>query len=109
MTHQDLTKQEYATWREWFKVIFKHFTAKDCRFIWIDEVSFNTRKVKPYSWVSKYHPTPVQGYTKQNYSTAICALTDHGEFYSKMRVGINTAETFVEFLEELEEVLRDRH
>lgn len=36
-------------------------------------------------------------------------MTDQGQFYAKMRVGINYAETFIEFCEELEDVLWDQY
>jgi hypothetical protein len=41
--------------------------------------------------------------------TAICALTDRGEIFCKMRVGINTGECMLEFLEELEHTLREQY
>ena len=43
VTSQDLTKDEYDQYREWYKVIFKYFVEKGCHFIWIDEVAFSSR------------------------------------------------------------------
>ena len=93
---------------EVFKIVFRHFYEEGAKFLWIDEVSFNTRHIHPYTWVSKDNPTPIQNY-QPAYLTAICALTDQGEIFSKMWVGTNTGDCMIEFLEELETVNRSKY
>lgn len=105
MTYGDPNKEEFEIYRERFRTIFKYFVQKGCRFIWIDETSFNATRTKPYTWGPVKHPPAVVNF-KPSYSTAISALLDIGMHFSKMRVGTNTTETFLEFLEELEQHLR---
>jgi hypothetical protein len=105
MTYGDPTKQEFDEYRARFRVVFKHLVAKGCRFIWIDETSFNATRTRPYTWGPVKNPPAVVNF-KPSYSTAISALLDMGMHFSKMRVGTNTADTFLEFLGELETNLR---
>lgn len=98
--------------RLWFRTIFKHMVLKGCRFIWIDEVSFNHWKLVPQIWVNPTLQNSVTGFKQGPVSTAICALTDDGYFFAKFWRGTNTAISFTAFLEELESVLhefRDDH
>ena len=79
-----------------------------CRLIFIDEVSFNPRHVKNYSWVSKDHDSKIIAHQIGTCSTAICALTDQGVLYSELRNGMNSAREFVLFLIELEKKLHEK-
>ena len=97
-----------ATFRTWFKHVFNHFYHENCRFIWIDEVAFNSRNMSPYSWTSDEKHHPVYSYKLSYQTNAICALTDEGMNMCKFRRGTNTQYTFVEFLCEMEEFLREK-
>ena len=43
---------------------------------------------------------------KVSRATAICAMTDDGRVFSKLRIGINDSMAFLLFMEELEDALR---
>lgn len=64
--------------REIFKEFFRVLIDLKCRFIWIDETSFNPWTFKFYSWINKSSYDPVYEFPYGSASSAICALTDQG-------------------------------
>lgn len=96
-------KADHVRYREWFKAIFGHLEKKkNLRFMWIDEVSFNSTAVKPYSWQSKMFWEPLRMFKGDKTTTVITALTDEGTVFCQMRFGINNSMTFAMFMEKLE-------
>ena len=66
-------------------------------------MAFSTKNLKAMSWCDKKGVDDyVLKWDKVGQSSAICALTDEGRVYGKMRVGTNDATCFLQFLEELE-------
>lgn len=106
VTYTDVTWDDITWHWEWYKAVFELFNNQGARFIWIDEVGFNSRRVAPYSWISRYFPAAVQNFKMSNQTNAICALMDNGMHMCKFRRGTNTQATFVEFLIEMEEFLQ---
>ena len=65
-------KENRVIFREFFRLLIK----QNCRFIWIDETSFNPRTFKFYSWAQKRNYDPVYEFPYGSASSAICAMTD---------------------------------
>ena len=85
-----------------FKWFFTSLVGCKCRFIWIDESSFNPWAFKFYSWVKKHEYDPLYEFPYGHTTTAICALTDEGVNFCQMWHGTNTVWEWLMFLIDLE-------
>lgn len=79
---------------------------RNARFIWIDEVAFNTRSLKYTSWVGP-NDKMVLIHQPETAVTAICALADDGVLFSQFRMGMNSDVEFLHFLIELNRALQE--
>ena len=90
-----------------FREFFRQLVNLNCRFIWIDETSFNPRTIKFYSWIQKDKYDPVYEFPYGQASSAICAMTDQGVNFCQMRVGTNGVREWLMFMLDLEKALEN--